>query len=654
MRNAQNRRARLSCSTVLLWSLVFWAFSPSSGSAQPPAAAPPAPPSTSVLVTDERLANDARLQRKVTLDETGIPLEELLQRFSGAGLTLSCGRSCQEQKLHLRLKERPLRTLMEALAELLPGEWKPIEGGYRLDMDLKAVARRERWWRLFLSEQERAFAAQRAFVLQKMRATPTLQAPYNDLEQKRRDPAAFEEARKQRAAAGAQMFAGDTFFHQLPANLQERIANQILSAPFYSAGMAVTSGKSDEGTVVIPVTDLPPSAQALARERGSSFLAKSGSQVPWENAFLRFSNNGYAVSPSVVLPNGTYTDLMLGLSVDYAPDAFALTLDQDRLADEVDRLGRAAPLPWRQLAAYQKSRVWENDRPADFQKTPAKPRNSETLRLLADRSGIEFVADYYSLPSRLMTPEEQDRGPLKQPLKDEMDLRAAAQDTSWKQQTNNLYLFRSNRWYRDDYLEVPDALLKRWLAQRTPLRPMNGGGAFAAAGDRSAASGARERIKKQMDWEAEAVTALTPWQVANGLRWFVPEERHETTEDKRPRRAFCPFVFEAQRLVRQYQTARFYASLSPAARAALIENRLPLGSLSMAQRQQAMYLRPVLALLAEGKKPDSLLLGLQPYTQPILAFHGLGPDMGGDAKSIGWPDMRLTLTSSPEPEGPGG
>ena len=40
---------------------------------------------------------------------------------------------------------------------------------------------------------------------------------------------------------------------------------------------------------------------------------------------------------------------------------------------------------------------------------------------------------------------------------------AAKRDISWKRTADGLVLIRNNRWYRDDDLEVPQPLLRRWF-----------------------------------------------------------------------------------------------------------------------------------------------------------------------------------------------
>lgn len=95
-------------------------FACTAGLAQKP---PSTLPSQSPVTQSPPIPNDTRLERKISLDEVGINLEELLQKVSANGLTLKADPSCANQKLQLRLKQRSLRALMQSLAEWMPGEW---------------------------------------------------------------------------------------------------------------------------------------------------------------------------------------------------------------------------------------------------------------------------------------------------------------------------------------------------------------------------------------------------------------------------------------------------------------------------------------------------------------------------------------------------
>ncbi|HZO90948.1 MAG TPA: hypothetical protein VFB38_21665 [Chthonomonadaceae bacterium] len=75
---------------------------------------------------------------------------------------------------------------------------------------------------------------------------------------------------------------------------------------------------------------------------------------------LRFNNTGFVVSVNIALPNGDASSTH-ELFVGNAPTALALPLNHTSLAETVRRMGRNTPISWRQLAAYQNSRVWANE-----------------------------------------------------------------------------------------------------------------------------------------------------------------------------------------------------------------------------------------------------------------------------------------------------
>ena len=70
------------------------------------AAASPAPAPEEYGDWDRQLESEKRLQRTVDIDETGVPLDELLRKAGGGGVVLACSRSCASQKVQVRLRRR--------------------------------------------------------------------------------------------------------------------------------------------------------------------------------------------------------------------------------------------------------------------------------------------------------------------------------------------------------------------------------------------------------------------------------------------------------------------------------------------------------------------------------------------------------------------
>src|SRR5579884_1705022 len=593
-------------------------------------ASPPTPAPTPAANPME----DVRLKRTISLDEIGTPLYELLRKLSNDGLVLTCARDCQELKLQIHLKQRPLSALMAALAELTPGAWEPLPDnrGYRLEMEFNAISRRKRWWELFLGERERALAAQRDHILQTMRSQPYRRKP-GDPNPENSDP-----------AIEARVAAEHDFFRLLPAALQEKIAGQINDSPYYSIGSLSFGTDDEEGPVVAALSDLPPQIQERVRQRASVLLRPGESPFLLEDTFVNITNGGFELMASIALPDGRWTGTAFSLHIGTAPEALPLVADQRMLAMMVQRLGKAAPQTWKQLAAYQQSRFWQNDPPDPSRRDFLPINRSAILQWLSDKAGLEFVSDYYARGGRPMNFQEQ-KQPLKGSLKEELDFQAVLHDISWKKRPDNIYLFRNNRWYRDDYLEVPSALLRRWLLARLAWR----GGQEKQPAPAKTPQMLAEQIRKQMDWEAEVVSTLTRWQITVGMRWFSPEPSlmealwqkqaakqtvqfsPEWPEGYIPGKIY-PFSADADRILQEYRTIGFYAGLDASARAALTEGRLPFASLTPGQQQQALFLLPRLRSLLHSAGP-SVLLGLRPRVEQT--FSGTGGA------------VRLVVTSPP-------
>ena len=563
-----------------------------------------APPTSSIT-----FENDTRLSRTVDISEIGVSLDALLQKLSTKHLHLTCDRFCAGQKLQIRLSQRPLRTLLQSLAQLLPGTWHPRDdqSGYHLDMSYQAVSRRENWWHLFLGEQERAKAAQRVHVLKRMQGDPLRYLT---------DPALEERLGKEQE-----------FFHDLSASLQERIANQMIDYVFINGRYR---SNIDEGAIEVRLTDLPDNAQDIVADTFAEFMDRNRAKP--QDVTVHFINAGWVVATALTLPNGKRTD-SFQLSVDFGPEMQVLTLHHARLPELVRRLGNTAPPAWQQLATYQQSRVWPNDSPAVGHHYLPYPREADILDWLGNKANIEYVSDYYAHESRPLTPEEK-QIPAPELLKPYLDNFAFEQDLSWKQRPDSIYLFRNNRWYRDDYLEVPMPLLRQWLDR------FESSSQASHKNSLTLDKATPESMKAHMDWAAEVVSTLTPWQIANGLQFYALDRPASTSPIKDAPAVIFPFVLMTDCILREFNTAGFYVGLSESSRKALTENRLPLSLLSSAQQEQAAFILP--AIREVGDK-QTVLLGLQPMAVPLI-FSSSEPTTGALASG---PGLHLILITSP-------
>lgn len=571
------RRARVLITTAAV--IVCFGMMTNTASAQssPNPSISPAP--------SHPLEMDKRLDRAITITTNEIQLDELLHHLSTKDFWLTCDRSCASQKLQLRLIKRPLRTLMQSLMELLPGVWQAREDGhgYRLVMSDKAVTKRETWWRLYLGEWERAKAAQRAYVLKALRGHD--EKPLIDSD------------------ASNDYRQGLDFFHALPAALQDQIADQMMDYAFITRRYSMDA---QEGAVVTRLADLSEQDQNILLQTFAEFLQRNRGNS--DEIYVRFVNAGWTVASSLFLSNGKETDAFL-LHVGQAPDAAVLSLYHPHLPIIVKQMGKDAPAAWRQLAAYQESRVWPNDLPVITTHEFPPPCRSDSLQWLGDQANIEFVSDYYSKPCRLLTAEDKQH-PLTEPVASALNRLAVEQDLSWKQRPGNIYLVRNNRWYRDDALEVPDSLLRDWLAQLMPA------GSMPMQNKTTADSSSPDAIKSHMDLAAQIVSLLSPWQIAYGLEYLTVDliSSDPVSGEKKTLTIF-PFVLLADSVLREYDTARLYADLNDSARRTLVDGRLPLAALNPSQLSQAQFLLPA---LKEDEDTRDVLLALRPANPRLM------------------------------------
>ena len=537
--------------------------------------------SVSLSNVKPEIASDQRLERTISRDQTGVALEDLLRSLSAETLLFSCAKECASLKLQLHLQNRSLLEIMNALAELVPGSWQVREDGkgYILNMHPQSVQYRRRWWDLFLEArrqaQEPIIQALIAAMHGSPKPTPEGEKPQDD------DPAFVTEADRYR------------FFNSLPPDLIQTIAQSIDDTASYSNEGLVSI--DDEGSLLKSVSDLPQEAQAILR--------KYNTNLP-EDSYVRFTNDGRGVEADFIDAQGEYIVSTMVIAPQNAAVTNIIGLNQSGL----DRLAQSnqlknAPLSWRHLADYQAKTFWKNALPE--QKVPRRippPRRADVLRDIAASAQIDFIADYYSQPGVPSPPKTMPQ-PLERPLEEELNLRAAEYDMSWKKQ-GNLYLFRDNRWYRDDLLEVPSSLARQWLSQWEKEQVRLKGADIPES----------VRTKEDLERKSALVSKLTRWQLTNGLRWLARDEgRDITREGDHPEAEgqtapvsvfdFYPFYQLASQANREYHLLRFYASLPPEAQVALCEQRLPLASLTVAQRQQALWLSPILRIAVESNPP---------------------------------------------------
>ena len=661
----QQRRNIAIISMLFVFCSVCYAYAgptlaPPSVSAKSPSTVPDSLAFFNKPEIDPSLAADTRLDRKVTLDEVGTPLGDLLQKVSLTDFSLTCGPDCADTKLQVRLKDRSLRSVMAALAQLTPGTWKREGKGYCLYTDPKATEYGNHWWQLYGMERKRILATLRAETLKEMQQKPYI---YKDGDP---NPENISPEMMDMAAQAQE------FWYLLPEPLQKQVADQIVDTAYYRSDHIHVS-RPIEGAVVVPFQSI--SAQAQADALASARLLLNGNKMG-NPAALSFNNIGFDVSPRIMTSDGRWYDMLAILSVHSQAIAPTLPLNHAKLPEMMRKLGDQAPETWKPLAEYQEQHVWSND-PfqvlVDPQSQPINqlpPRRPEVLNWLADKAGLEFVADYYSVAGEPLS-EAAKNQKLTRPLKQELDYRAAQEDMSWKQRTDGLYLFRDNRWYRDDRLEVPDktikGLLKTLQAAETPQT------ASATAPEPSLAA--------QLSVTDDIVTQLTPWQIANGLLNYTIEPSREPVKGgsipanpsagmkidgvpvkpgseiritgskkhifsfRLPTSTAYPFDQIADIILDDYHTYLFHSGLTPNQADPLLSGGLPVSALSPLQARQAAYLLPDLQVAFQNQPQIVLSLRPEPsFAQVQLSPRGLPP--------ASLPLQRIRLTTSAPPDAP--
>jgi len=662
---------------------------------------PPAPPPT-VLTQKQMLDGDTRLDRPITLDVISVPLGEVLQKESldmstdkmedANRFLLTAAPTCADLKLQIRLNKRPLRTLMRALAQMLPGTWTPTRHGYQLAMTKEAVSERAEWWRLFLGEREKALTLQRQAVLAAMQTKGYRRKDSNpDPEQSDR-------------AVETDIADQHDFFHTLPPALKEQIAANMDESGFYEVERMMFGGDMEPAGTIGWLSQMSPQTQETfktalqdnvnrlaqappAYQKYAAQAQKDMAMLDPSKIYFLFQNGGFVVyatpfncpmsvskilelhvptttnTPPLMLDQTELADVVYGgaeVSPQWKRMADAVRKMGDAappelklLAYRVYGMGEAAPPEWKRLAAYQNSRVWPNLlpklTPEDHSASQVVISRAAQTDWLGEKGHMEYVCDYYSHGGYAM-PEDQKKLAVKRPLAAELDEMAARRDVSWTKDADGIYLVRNNRWYRDDGLEVPQPLLRRWFGALLQTRREQAARQQAAA---QATQGAAQTppqavlqspvertaaMKQNWDWVAEVFSALTPWQIRNGLSLFQPEEKdlapqNDATAAKLYEKlkhyvpppggiappgydAFAdvtrrPPFWGAVNVIKGFpHTAQLYGSLDNAGRTALLEGRLPASALSAAQLTQAVSLQPLLPQAMQNVPPDSVFLGL--------------------------------------------
>ncbi len=540
----------------------------------------------------DALSGDARLEAKISLQDTGTRLSDVCGKLSkAAGVPIWCDRSLGEKRLHLRISDKPVRELMLALGEVVPGTWVRNEefGSYTLMPNAGAVKYANSWWRTFNKERDKQFSALRDTLLVLMNRKDF------DLPE--------EELRRKEVQNGLQEVR---FWRGLPRAAQTQITRLSPFLDTYQKAPIMSYGL-DHGAVFVDRADLPEfSFKGLIHAASQLKLdgrlsASEIDDITGVNVF----GGGSSLIADIVRRNGTTSSSGIILSLPRSVMSRIVFSDHRWLPEAAKKEGDALPAAWKELLAYQQTTYWPTAPAAEGAESEplrAPKRKPDSLAELSKKHGFDFVSDYHSLPYRISRPRPGDRHPgtgagakperkTGNDKESELNQAARAHDISWKRSGSGLILFKNNRWYRDDPLEAPD----RALEQLQSLYRQ------AEAADTDEA-----RLMNHLEMASYALTHLNTWQIANGLRYYTDEARLARLGDGENRaKANCqPYADIAATALTYPSLCRFYGMLSANQKRLLVTKRLAAGDISA---EQARFLFSAFPGLNRARAGDAFV-----------------------------------------------
>ena len=619
---------------LLLSSLPLEALKPAFAQTRPVSEAPP-----------PLFLADSRLNGLVTIQATGVTLKEFFATCSSKELKLDASSNCAELKIQTNLKGRPLKAMMAAVSELFQGIWVelPEKKGWYLTLSTRTFQKREKWWRLYEAERENAIMKAKQYLLDEYHK-PFQGSAAND-EQSSRD--AVAESNEQH-----------DFFRKFPTALVEKMADRInLDHYLNSNGY---SNFDNEGALPLLLGDLPPFATEYLKRKLASSVALSDqlNRIGFDKLGIELQFRGSGLVLSVLPPGGT-SPWMLANSSYFSNDPFNVLISpyHEGLPSCYKQFPQFLTPRIQLLLKYEIERVWANTLPKlqrhAVNNMRVRPVRWQKLRWISEKGNIEFISDYHSASGFPLKDYEMKMG-LKRTVDAELNEVAELHDLSWKKRSDNLYLVKNNRWYRDDYIEVPDAFLRKLMAMELPFLesdyPMNAAKKGVPQKPEAKAElktepkllSEADRMRLSMDRAAEIASKLKPWQIATGLKFYFPDEKAILSETMRKtakekiefekrsevaeqhsRELFAAqnsrelpvyrneeglFTKDVSYIMSRYRTVLFYAALSKELRTRLLGDGLPFEDLNANQRDQAVWILPQIEIMQrQGDESPKIL-----------------------------------------------
>ncbi len=593
--------------------------------------------------------SDPRLIAPISIQAWGVPLKEFFANCSSKELKLNASANCAELKIQANLKSRPLKEMMSAVSELFQGEWVelPDKKGWYFTQSSRTVQKREKWWKLYEAERDNAILKAKRFMLEE-HGNPFKGSPANE-----------EQSSYDAVAEGKEQHE---LFRKLPLALVEKMADRINLDHYLNSNCY--SNFDDEGALPLLLGDLPPFFTEYVKRKLAPSVAISDqlNRIGFDKLGIELQFRGGSLDLSALPPSGT-SPWMLASTSFISNDPFNVLIGpyHEGLPQCYKQFPQFLTPSIQVLLKYENERIWKNTLPKlnrfFSNNGRIRPVRWQKLRWLSEKGDIEFLSDYHSTSGYPLKDYEM-KARLERTVDVELNEVAELHDVSWKKRPDNLYLVKNNRWYRDDYIEVPDSFLRTLMATKLPYfqseYPINPAKRGAPQKPEAKSDPKTEpkplseadRMKLSMDRAAEIASRLKPLQIATGLKFYFPDEKailSETVRKKakekivheewlvesmqRQREEFAAqnsqqlavsrnaeglFTKDVSYIMWRYRTVLFYASLSKELRSKLLGEGLPFEELSANQRDQAIWILPRIEIMQRQGDDSPKILSLKP------------------------------------------
>lgn len=403
------------------------------------------------------------LNARVSLRLTGTPLAEVVRKLgeSAPGARLEVAPELREAKATVILGNESLGNAMARLAQVFGAEWRRAEGakdgkgaegknapGWEMRREKAVSDWLKLWGRTFLAGERFARTRQEEFVRGDLaRRLAELDAP----------PQAGNASSPPRSETVA---AGRLISSLVPA-LRERLVQHLVARSPVRAG---GGSAALPPPIVVSFTELSPLQQGLVRDLAAFYPDRSGNHLQRSQVEIG-SRDGLGVNVIIHPPPPEYR---YGGTLDGAQLGPEL-MESLRQQEQLRRLARGGTPEGALLGAavlregtIQPALRFEDPQLGDrsLESRPERPLAFEFLIGVADRLGLNLVADYHTRSTRLPAPAAAPT--VRQALEG-----AAAQFQLILRQQGSYLLARNRCWPDRDEEETPAPYPEDWIAAKT-------------------------------------------------------------------------------------------------------------------------------------------------------------------------------------------